>query len=269
MGLQTLDRAVAALHAVGAGGPDGLRLVDIQKTLGLSKPTAHRLLKSLVAHGLVARGPDPHRFRLGPALQILAQCATHPGPDLKRLCTSAVQRLAEESGDTVFLNARDGLFTVCLSRATGDYPIRALTADVGSRRPLGVGAGGIAILGALPDNECDRIVDVLVPKFASYPLTSADAVRKSAGLARRNGFSVSDERVAVGVRAVGIALRDDRGTPIAAIGLAAIKQRVSTARIPQLVALLEQERTFIEQALAADAASGPSPRHRPAEAGAA
>ena len=46
-----------------------------------------------------------------------------------------------------------------------------------------------------------------------------------------------------------VALRDAGGTPIAAIGLAAIRQRVSAERIPELVHLLERERVSIEQAL--------------------
>jgi DNA-binding IclR family transcriptional regulator len=249
MGLQTLDRAMAALHALGASGPEGLRFVDLQKALGLTKPTAHRLLQSLLSHGMLQHEPVERRYRLGPGLQLLAQSARHPGPVLRRICTPAVQRLAEESGDTVFLSARDGLFTVCLSRATGDYPIRAITVDVGSRRPLGVGAGGLAILGELPVEESARIIEVLGPKFAAFPLTSAEQITKSCRLAGRNGYALSDERVAVGVRAVGVAIHDAAGAPIAAIGLAAIRQRVSAERIPELVGLLQRERATIEKAV--------------------
>lgn len=127
---------MAALHALGASGPDGMRLIDLQNELSLSKPTAHRLLLALLSHGMVQRDAERRRYRLGHGLQLLARSAAHSGPDLYRICTPAVQRLAEESGDTVFLSARDGLFTVCIDRATGDYPIRAITVEVGSRRPL-------------------------------------------------------------------------------------------------------------------------------------
>ena len=249
MGLQTIDRAMAVLHALGASGPQGMRFIDLQKSLRLSKPTAHRLLLSLLSHGMLQHDAQSRRYRLGAGLQLLAQSATHPGPDLRRICTPSVQRLAEESGDTVFLSARDGLFTVCLSRETGDYPIRAITVDVGLRRPLGVGAGGLAILGELAPEETARIIDVLQPRFGAYPLTSAEQIAKSAKLARRNGYALSDERVAAGVRAVGVALHDASGAPIAAIGLAAIRQRVSAERIPELVALLQRERDLIERAL--------------------
>ena len=254
MGLQTLDRAMAALHALGAGGAEGMRLVDLQKELRLSKPTAHRLMLSVLSHGMVQHEAGQRRYRLGPGLQLLAQSATHPGPDLRRICTPAVHRLAEESGDTVFVSARDGLFTVCLSRATGDYPIRAITVDVGSRRPLGVGAGGLAILGGLPAAEAKRIVEVLRPKLKAFPLCSAAQIVKSQQAARTSGFALSDEKVALGVRAVGVAIRDAEGAPIAAIGLAAIRQRVLADRIPQLVAMLVRERIVIEKALV----SGPT-----------
>lgn len=249
MGLQTIDRAMGVLHALGASGPEGMRFIDLQKSLGLSKPTAHRLLLSLLSHGMLQHDAQSRRYRLGPGLQLLARSATHPAPDLRRICTPSVQRLAEESGDTVFLSARDGLFTVCLSRETGDYPIRAITVDVGSRRPLGIGAGGLAILGALAAEDAARIIDVLAPRFEAYPLSSPEQITRSSKVARRVGYALSDERVAVGVRAVGVALHDASGAPIAAIGLAAIRQRVSAERIPDLVALLQRERATIEKAM--------------------
>jgi DNA-binding IclR family transcriptional regulator len=241
---------MATLHALGEGGAEGLRFVDLQKSLGLSKPTMHRLLLSLLSHGLIQRQPQERRYRLGIGLQTLAQSVPHAGADLQRICAPAVQCLAEESGDTVFLSARDGLFTVCLSRATGDYPIRAITVDVGSRRPLGIGAGGLAILGELPAQESDRIIKALQAKFSAYPLASAEQIRKSQNLARRNGFALSDEKVAKGVRAVAVAIHDAAGAPLAAIGLAAIRQRVSAGRIPELVGLLKRECAIVEKVLA-------------------
>lgn len=256
MGLQTLDRAVAVLHALGAGGANGLRFVDLQKTLGLSKPTLHRMLLSLLSHGLIEHQPQGRHYCLGRGLQTLAWSVPNALPDLQRICAPAVQCLAEESGDTVFLMARDGLFTVCLGRATGDYPIRTITVEVGSRRPLGIGAGGLAILGELPEQESDRIITALQPKLSAYPLASAEQIRKSHKMARRNGFALSDEKVAAGVRGVAVAIHDTDGAPVAAIGLAAIPKRMSTDRIPVLVGLLKRERVLIEKALAAGQPGG-------------
>lgn len=251
MGLQTLDRAVAALQALGASEPVGLRLIDVQNALSLAKPTAHRLLQALVNHGLARHVESTRRYRLGPSLHLLANLAPPAGPDLMQVCTPAVQRLAEMTGDTVFLSARDGLHTVCLSRATGDYPIRAITVEVGSRRPMGIGAGGTALLASLPEDEALRIIRVLTPRYAAYPLAPVEHIIASQRLARRQGYALSDERVARGVRGVAVALKDASGSPTAAIGLAAIRQRMSHRRMSELVSLLQQEVAWIEQGLRA------------------
>ena len=249
MALQTLDRAVAALQALGAAGPMGLRLIHLQQTLGLTKPTTHRLMQALVDHGLARHVDETRRYHLGPSLRLLSNLAPPEGPDLLQACTPAIQRLAEASGDTVFLGARDGLYTVCMSRATGDYPIRAITVEVGSRRPLGIGAGGLALLACLPDEEALRIVQVLTPRYAAYPLVSVEQIVASQRLARRQGYALSDGRVAQGVRGVALALTDATGQPCATIGLAAIRQRMSQRRIGDLVDLLRQEIGWIERSL--------------------
>jgi DNA-binding IclR family transcriptional regulator len=249
MGLQTLDRAMTVLRLLG-GHADGMRLVDVQQEAGLSKPTAHRLLMSLVSHELAWQDPRSKLYRLGPALDTLRWVRAESGPDLRRICAAPVQRLAEESGDTVFLMARDRLETVCIARESGSYPIRAITVEVGTRRPLCVGAGGLSILGTLPAAESRRIIASLAPRLAEFRLTSVEQAHRAADLARRNGYAMSDGHVVKGVRGVAVSLRDRTGAPVAAVGIAAIAERMRANRMPQLVEMLQRERAVIEAQLA-------------------
>lgn len=251
MGLQTVDRAVAVLHLLSANGSNGLRLVDVQGKLRLSKPTAHRLLMSLVSHGFVEQDDTSKRYRLGARLAVLAWSVQTRRPDLGRVAGPSAQRLAERSGDTVFVMARDGLEHVCVGRETGSFPIKALTLDVGARRPLGIGAGGLAVLGAMPPDEARRALDSTGPKLKAFPLTSVEVIQRGAEQSRRLGYSVSDGQVATGVRAVAVAIRDARGVPIGSIGIAAIRSRMMPDRIRELVPMLFEERTEIERQLAA------------------
>ncbi len=250
MGLQTVDRAVAVLHLLSGQGATGMRLVDVQGRLKLSKPTAHRLLMSLVSHGLVDQDETSKRYRLGARLQVLAWSVPQRRPDFGRLATPAAQRLAERSGDTVFVMACDGLESVCVGRETGSFPIKAITIDVGTRRPLGVGAGGLAVLGTMPPEEARRAVDAVAPKLKDYPLTSPEVILRSADQARRLGYSVSDGQVATGVRAVAVAVMDGRGVPVGSIGIAAIRSRMMPDRVRELVPWLLDERAGIERLLA-------------------
>lgn len=258
MGLQTLDRAVTVLRALGSGGEEGLRLVDLQRIAKLTKPTAHRLLSALVAHGLVAHDASNRRYRLGQELAILGWSVAHRQQDLRTVSMHSASLLAEETGDTVFVVVRSGFDTVCIDRHTGAYPIKALTVDVGTRRPLGVGAGGLAILASLPPAECDAILEAVTDRLPGHTRASMSQIRAAIREARRTGLAVSNGFVTEGVRAVSVAIRDFRGEPIAAIGIAAIVSRMPARRVAELAHALERERRRIESRLLAGGSFGSS-----------
>lgn len=251
MGLQTLDRAVTVLRALGGSGEAGLRLIDLQKDARLTKPTLHRLLSALVTHGLVAHDAATRRYRLGQELALLGWSVAHRQQDLRAVAAHSASLLAEQTGDTVFIVVRSGFDTVCVDRCTGAYPIKALTVDIGTRRPLGVGAGGIAILAGLAPAECDAILEAVTDRLATQTRATLAQVRSAVRDARRNGYAVSNGYVTEGVRALSVAIRDFRGEPVAAMGLAAILPRVPHKRVPDLARALDRECRRIESRLLA------------------
>ncbi len=251
VGLQTLDRAVAVLRELGRNGETGLRLIDLQRSTKLTKPTAHRLLAALLAHGLVAYDPATHRYRLGQELAILGWSVSAREQDLRSACIHEASLLAEETGDTVVVVVRSGFDTVCIDRRTGAFPIKALTVEVGTRRPLGVGAGGIAILAAMPVADCDAALAAVVERLAGYTDASGSQLRAAVRDARRNGHALSNGFVVEGVRALSVAIVDFRGEPIAAIGIAAIAPRIPPRRIPELLKALERAKRHVQSRILA------------------
>jgi DNA-binding IclR family transcriptional regulator len=243
LSLQTLDRAVAVLRVLGAGGELGCRLVDVQRQVNLAKPTAHRLLAALTAHGLVVQDAATRCYRLGDELAVLGWSVMARTYELRDLCQPAMDRLAEKTGDTVLMVVRSGHDTICVERKTGSFPIKALTVEIGTRRPLGVGAGGIAILARLPDAEA--ISESVRVRLQPFP-TSEEAIRQAVRRARVSGYALSDGRVAVGVRGIAVALSDRRGAPVAGLGVAATRDRIAGDRLQWIVSLLEEERRWVE-----------------------
>src|ERR671914_1982200 len=70
--LGTVRNAALLLHLLSEGAPYQ-QLTDLAERSGLSLPTAHRLLRSLVAPGLVEQDPDSQRYSLGPELVRLSE----------------------------------------------------------------------------------------------------------------------------------------------------------------------------------------------------
>ncbi len=156
-GTQSIERALLLLREIAAHNRGGSRLLDLATRTGLQRPTVHRMLKCLAAENMVQQDGDSHRYYLGSMVFELGLTAT-PRFNLREMCHPALARIAEATGDTVFLTQRSGLDAVCLDRREGTFPIKTFTLEVGMRRPLGVGTGSLAILSALPEEEIEQVV---------------------------------------------------------------------------------------------------------------
>ena len=61
----TIHRAAQLLRAIASRGRDGARLVDLTQHTRLQQPTARRILKSLIAEGIVMQQAESRRYLLG------------------------------------------------------------------------------------------------------------------------------------------------------------------------------------------------------------
>lgn len=166
-GTQSIQRAALLLREIAAHNRLGLRLVDLAIRSKLERPTVHRILKSLVAENMVTQNPENRRYFLGQALFEFGLAAAQQF-SLRDLCQASLNRIAEKTGDTVFLTLRNGNEAVCIDRKDGAYPIKVFTLNIGDRRPLGVGAGGLAVLAALPPQQIQEIVNDITPRLANH-----------------------------------------------------------------------------------------------------
>jgi DNA-binding IclR family transcriptional regulator len=238
-GTQAARRIVDLLKLMASHRGNGLRFVEIADLSHLERPTVHRMLKTLVAEGMVFREDASKRYFLGPLLLELGLAAARQFK-LGELCTPSLRRIAELTGDTSFLFVRSGIDAVCLERIQGSYPIQTPSVPVGSRQPLGISAGGLALLSTLPDDETGEIIAANEPHLAAYGgLTSAELWRLVKGSQRR-GYAVIGERAVPGVTAVGIAIRSRTNISVAALAIAAITARMTTKRQKEIVPLLKQ-----------------------------
>ncbi len=233
------------------------RLSDLARETGLGKTTAHRLLAALVETGLARQTPDSRRYQVGPALARLGSRAARV--DLAELARPSLFRIARETEDTVFLSAREGPEAVCLDRQVGPFPIRTLTLDIGDRRPLGVGAGSLALLAFLPEAEREAAIAASGPALARYPGFGPETLRDLVAETRRRGHSFNDGRIVSGMCAIGVPVRDGKGRVVAAISVAAIRDRMAEARLPSIVALLEAEAAALSERIRTAAAPDASP----------
>jgi DNA-binding IclR family transcriptional regulator len=237
-GAQTIRRAIRALKLVATQPAPGMRLVDIAEQMQLERPTAHRLLKALTAEGMLTQHPESRRYSLGSLLFELGLAASHQF-NLRDICEPALARLAEQTCDTAFLFVRSGNDAVCIARKQGTYPIQTPAVPVGARQPLGVNAGGLALLSALPLAEVTQIIDAIAPRLSIYGELDAEQMLEHWDRAREVGYALIGNRAVPGVTAMGLPVMSAAGLPIAAVTVAATSARMTAARISEILPLLK------------------------------
>lgn len=206
--------------------PQPLRLADISAGSGLNKATTLRLIETLIAEGFVHRDPTTKCYSLGDEALVLGMAMQGRDHIRDRARPSLVQ-LAAMSGDTLILSTRHGLESVCVDREFGTFPIRANYLEIGSRRPLGAGAGSLAILAWLPAAEVETVLNLLEPVFRKrYPHITRELLMTEIALARERGYAMLLDVVVDQMGGIGVPILGSDGKPIGAISVAALSQRV-------------------------------------------
>lgn len=225
--MMSVGRAIAVLRLLGAAPEPGMRLRDISEALELHKTSASRMLATLGALGVIERDrnrcfrvSDEFRTSFGTPLTTTR---------LRQAARPALGMLSETLEDVAFLSVPNGLDSLCVARYIGTFPIQALSLNVGRRRPLGVGAGSLALLAWLPDEERDQLIELQRPRLANYRLGVED-IAAAVQVARAQGFTDLPGFVVQGMTGMGIPVRDPSGVVVAALSVAAITERLSGSR---------------------------------------
>ncbi|QBY00494.1 IclR family transcriptional regulator [Rhodophyticola sp. CCM32] len=235
----SIARAAQVLDAL-AGSPDGVALTDVVDATSFTKTTAHRVLAALQGIEYVTQDPETRVYRLGTKLADLSRKAGLI--DLAAMSKRGMARLAEATGDTVFLSVAEGPVAICAARAVGSYPIRTLTLDRGDRRPLGVGAGALALYCSMPAKTRAAVNRINQSWHAEYGF-DGDALEARKLEFDQRGYALNAGDVVSAMSAVGVPVITRGGRLVAALAIGAIKDRMTADRMQDLVLPVLHEET--------------------------
>ncbi len=238
----SIPRAASILDVL-AETPDGLSLAEIVIRTGFSKTTAFRVLAALQQARFVVQDPVGRDYRLGCKLVDMAHVSARA--DIAALAGPGCVRLAELSEDTVFLSVPEGALAICVLRKTGAFPVRTLTLDQGDARPLGVGAGSLALFCAMSAEKRRAICRVNRGWLKEYG-TNMDELMRQCASYKAKGYAMNRGQVVEGTSAVSVPVTLQDGELIAAIAIGAIDARMTDERITNiLVPALKREVALI------------------------
>lgn len=218
----------------------GLTVAELLKRVDLSRPTLYRLLRTLRGKGFLSASGEPRQFHLGPAVAQLAHL-WNAQLDLKALAQPAMQRIWEETGETVALFVPEGQYRVCIAEIPSAQPL-SFKRGVGYRERLVLGASGRAIL-------AHRTLDTAGLKAQAAGL-KIDLKRYPRFLAevRSRGYAVSESELIQGAVAVATPFFNNAGVA-GSLGIFGPGARLGPAQIERCGKLLVKEARGLSRAL--------------------
>lgn len=248
-GTQVVRRVGALLREVAHTRDAGARLDHLATATGLTKPTAHRLLRSLATEGLLDQDDQTGRWHLGPELYVMGSAAASRFP-IEELAHPSVERLAATTGESAFLSMRRGTETICLLREEGSFPIRSFVLMEGTRFPLGVGSAGLAILAHLAEPEREEHLANLDLAAGRWGVNqSIEGIRRTIRDAQTAGYVVNPGRIVEGSWGMAAAIFDRANRPMWALTLTGIESRFQPDRQKELGRLLLLEAHHVSKRL--------------------
>jgi DNA-binding IclR family transcriptional regulator len=223
------------------------RLNALAGRTNLNRATAFRILEELAVAGFVVKRGQPPGYEFGPESLAMA-AASSRSLNIRTAARPSLLQLAHRSGDTVLLTVRSGSEAVCIDRVVGEYPIRANRLNVGSRVPLGISAGSMALLAFLPDAERAAVLDITCSRLSSFPRFNREKLQEYIADACDRGIVTMYDIIVDNLGAIAMPLRDQSGNVFAAISIASLSTRIQE-REAQLVSMMMTEAKAIAKAL--------------------
>ncbi|CAM5692232.1 IclR family transcriptional regulator [Streptomyces canus] len=225
-----LDKAVLLLDSLKpTGGP--CRLQELVERSGLPKTTAFRLVRSLVALGLLERTGDG--YHLGGKLFELGSLVPRRR-DLRETALPFMQDLFEATRATVHLGVREGHDVVYVERIHG-HDALALPSRIGGSLPLTCTAVGKALLAFAPAGLAEEVLQAPLPRLTRHSVTDPARLHTAIEQTQVTGLAFEEQEAAAGVCCIAAPVFGVGGETAAALSVAVPRAAFRPAQLAPAV----------------------------------
>lgn len=249
-----MPKALRVLEAVAARARP-LAIAELATMLGLSLPTAHRIVTALEGLGFVAREPGKRRIVEGNRLVSL-------GLAVVQVAVASVTRhailesLANKTGESCNLGVMAGGNVLYVDRVESHWPL-GLRFETGSRVPLHCTAIGKLMLGQLPENSLDDgyLSSGQLTRYTPTTITDPRRLRKELQRVRNQGYSTDNQEFMSGVVCVAVPVRGPNGKAFAGVAISAAEARLTLAGVKRFLPDLRAAAAKLSRSLTGDGAA--------------
>lgn len=229
--VRSVDRAVTILQLVARQGEASC--AELGRALGINRSSAHRILATLEARGLVIQDGARGTYRIGQGVIALAAGAGRHQLPLTAVARPACEELAAETAETVNVAVFDGDAVISVDQVLGSATVRSVN-WIGQRTPAHATSAGKVFLAHLPEAHRRQVLDAGLTRYTSHTIVDPARLDEELTRVRRAGYATTHEEHEYGLAALAAPIFDSAGNVAAAVTVSGPAARFDAARTPQL-----------------------------------
>jgi DNA-binding IclR family transcriptional regulator len=216
-GASVTSRALAVLFAFD-DQHRRLTVTEIARRVDMPVPTAHRLVKELVAGGALVRRPDGAHV-VGRRMWHLGLLAPLES-GLRDIASPFLSDVHAATLATVTLAVRDGRHALYLERLSGNRSVPIIS-TVGTRLPLSTSGVGKVLLAHAPAAVQEEVLAGGLPRLTPHSITQPGILADQLAAVRDDGYATTVEEMTLGACSLAVPVRAGGadGTVVAALGV--------------------------------------------------
>lgn len=198
---------------------------EINQSLGLPKPTIHRLFATLEAEGFIQREIDGRAYSPGRRLRRMS-AGILSSLRIRTARIALLTQLAEDIGETCNIALPDRDAMIYIDRVETKWPLR-IQLPIGTRVPFYCTASGKMYLSSLDRKHLNSYL-AAAPFEARTPSShvSAQALREEIDKIRARGYSTDDGEFMEGMIAVAVPITERNGRLVSTLSFHAPEARL-------------------------------------------
>jgi DNA-binding IclR family transcriptional regulator len=236
--LQTADRALRLLLLFEEVGQE-YRVGELAAMLGVDKSIASRLAATLANRGFLERVPGSEAFRLGPEVGRLGMLALGSSHNLIGLARAPMERLAEETGETVNLAVLKDDKAVNVAQADGPHLVGVGDWTGWKTEPHATANGKVLLAFAGSEFE-DLSLETPLKALTERTITSLKDLRSELERVRSAGWGSTLGELEEGFNGVAVPVFDASGRCLAALSVSGPLYRMPPQRLPEVAELCKK-----------------------------
>jgi DNA-binding IclR family transcriptional regulator len=233
--LQTVDRALRLLLLF-EEVDQKYRVGEMGAMLGIDKSIASRLAATLSERGFLERVPGSEAYRLGPELGRLGMLAVGSSHNLVELARGAMDRLAEETGETVNLAVLEEYKAINIAQADGPHLVGVGDWTGWKTEPHSTANGKVLL--AFAEGSFENLpLETPLKSFTERTITKPKELRSELKRVKREGWSSTLGELEEGFNGVAVPIFDASGHCLAALSVSGPVYRMPPERLPEVARL--------------------------------